>query len=121
MLRPEKQDLGLFAAGVDAIVEAQQRVALNYFEDGSVEAACPPLQGAAAHHGLRQLAGKEIDDPEVRRLFTREALLASDWYQERLRSQAAARHRVMEPSRGSAAILPGRRVCHSPAWTCKTG
>jgi len=30
------------SAGVDAIVEAQRRVALNYFEDGSVEAACPP-------------------------------------------------------------------------------
>ncbi len=32
----------LKAEGVDAIVEAQQRVAMNYFEDGSVEAACPP-------------------------------------------------------------------------------
>ena len=30
MLRPEKQSLELFAAGVDAIVEAQRRVALNY-------------------------------------------------------------------------------------------
>ena len=39
MLRPEMQDLALFVAGVDAIVEAQRRVALNYFEDGSVEAA----------------------------------------------------------------------------------
>ena len=45
MLRPEKQGLELFAAGIDAIVEAQQRVALNYFEDGSVEFACPPLKG----------------------------------------------------------------------------
>jgi hypothetical protein len=44
MLRPEKQSLALFAAGVDAIVEAQRRVALNYFEDGSVAAACPPLK-----------------------------------------------------------------------------
>src|SRR5581483_2384324 len=44
MLRPEKQDLAMFAAGVDAIVEAQTRVAKQYFEDGSVEAACPPLK-----------------------------------------------------------------------------
>ena len=44
MLRPEKQNLEMFVAGVNAIVDAQQRVALNYFEDGSVEAACPPLK-----------------------------------------------------------------------------
>ncbi len=44
MLRPEKQDLAQFASGVDAIVETQTRVALQYFEDGSVQAACPPLK-----------------------------------------------------------------------------
>jgi hypothetical protein len=44
MLRPEKQDMDAFAAGVDAIVAAQKRVAENYFYDGSVQAACPPLQ-----------------------------------------------------------------------------
>ncbi len=40
MLRPEEQGPELYAAGVDAIVETQRRVALNYFEDGSVVAAC---------------------------------------------------------------------------------
>ncbi len=44
MLRPEKQSLPLFASGVDAIVDAQRLVALNYFLDGSVAAACPPLK-----------------------------------------------------------------------------
>jgi hypothetical protein len=29
--------------------------------------------------------GKGIDDPGVRAMFTREAMLASDWYQRRLR------------------------------------
>ena len=33
-------------------------------------------------HG--QFEGKDAHHPEVRALFTREALLASDWYQERL-------------------------------------
>ena len=28
--------------------------------------------------------GKNVDDPAVRAMFTREALLASDWYAERL-------------------------------------
>ncbi len=85
LLRPEQQDLELFALGVDAIVEAQRRVALQCFEDGSVRAACPPLK-ALIHimaHGNYQ--GSGIDAPEIRALFVREALLASDWYQERLR------------------------------------
>jgi len=84
MLRPEEQGAELFAAGVDAIVETQRRVALNYFEDGSVEAACPPLK-ALLHilvHG--SFEGMGIDDPKFRALFLRETLLASDWYQERL-------------------------------------
>ncbi len=84
MLRPEKQGLELFAAGVDAIVEAQRRVALNYFEDGSVEAACPPLK-ALLHimaHGAYE--GMGLDDPRFRKLFDRETVLASDWYEERL-------------------------------------
>jgi len=84
MLCPELQDPGLFAAGVDAIVETQRRVALNYFEDGSVEAACPPLK-ALLHimaHGDYQGAG--IESPEVRTMFGRDAMLASNWYQERL-------------------------------------
>ena len=29
--------------------------------------------------------GKGVDDPAIRALFTRESLLASDWYKERLR------------------------------------
>jgi phosphoenolpyruvate carboxykinase (diphosphate) len=89
MLRPELQDMDLFAAGIDAIVEAQRRVALNYFEDGSVEAACPPLK-ALLHimaHGSYRGAG--VCDPEIRALFDRESVLASDWYQERLRVKQA--------------------------------
>ena len=85
ILRPEVQDLKVFADGVDNIVDAQRRVAEAYFKDNSVEDACPPLK-ALLHimaHGHYQ--GKDAHHPEVRGLFTREALLASDWYAERLR------------------------------------
>ena len=85
MLRPELQDLHLFGAGVDAIVESQRRVATNYFEDGSVEAACPPLK--ALLHIMAcgtSYEGMGIDDPQFRAMFTRESLLATDWYRERL-------------------------------------
>ncbi|MCX6625293.1 MAG: hypothetical protein NTY38_30380, partial [Acidobacteria bacterium] len=85
MLRPEKQDLNDFAAGVDAILEAQKRVALNYFEDGSIQGACPPLKALLHIMACDQWHGKGVNDPEVRAMFTREALLSSDWYQERLR------------------------------------
>jgi hypothetical protein len=87
MLRPEKQDLTMFAAGVESIVEAQTRVAKQYFEDGSVEAACPPLQALLHIMACGNYRGKQVDDPAVRAMFTRESLLASDWYAERLRSK----------------------------------
>ncbi len=75
----------MFAAGVDAIVETQRRVALNYFEDGSVEAACPPLRALLEIMAHGSYEGKGVDDPRIRVMFTRESLLASDWYRERLR------------------------------------
>jgi len=85
MLRPEKQDLAQFAAGVEAIVETQTRVALQYFEDGSVDAACPPLKALLHIMARGSYEGMGVDAPEIRGLFTREAMLASGWYRERLR------------------------------------
>jgi hypothetical protein len=85
MLHPEQQGLDVYAAGIDAIVEAQTRVARTYFEDGSVEAACLPLK-ALLHvmvHG--KFEGMTAADPRFRALFTRDATLSSDWYRERLR------------------------------------
>jgi hypothetical protein len=84
MLRPEKQSLELFAAGVDAIVDAQRRVAFLYFEDGSVDAACPPLKALLHIMAHGHYEGMRLDDPHLRRLFDRDALIESDWYKERL-------------------------------------
>jgi hypothetical protein len=84
ILRPELQDPDAFAAGVLAIEEAMRRVALLYFEDGSIAAACPPLR-ALLHimaHGHYENRG--VEDPSIRALFTRESLLSSAWYQQRL-------------------------------------
>lgn len=85
MLRPERQSLELFAAGVDAIVEAQRRVALNYFEDGSVEAACPPLKALLHIMTGGEYQGMGLNDLRFRALFNREGVMGSEWYQERLR------------------------------------
>jgi hypothetical protein len=89
MLRPELQDMDLFAAGVDAIVDSQRRVAANYFEDGSIEGACPPLKALLHIMACGHYEGKGVDDPRIRGLFTRESLLSSDWYHERLQVKQA--------------------------------
>ena len=87
ILRPEKQDREAFATGVDAIVAAHSRVAENYFYDGSVHAACPPLQALLHIMAHGEWEGKGVEDESVRAMFTRESLLASDWYQDRLRAK----------------------------------
>jgi hypothetical protein len=84
MLKPELQDMGIFADGMDNVVTTQKRVAKMYFDDGSIAQACPPLK-ALLHIMLHdQFEGKGLDHPEIRGLFTRENLLASPWYAARL-------------------------------------
>jgi hypothetical protein len=84
MLRPELQGMDVFADGMDNVVTTQKRVAQMYFNDGSVAQACPPLK-ALLHIMLNdECDGRGLDDPEFRKLFTRESLLASDWYAARL-------------------------------------
>jgi hypothetical protein len=84
ILRPETQDPMVFADGVSNIVEAQQRVAQAYFTDRTIDDACPPLQALLHIMAHGSYEGKTADHPDIRALFTREALLASDWYHERL-------------------------------------
>jgi hypothetical protein len=84
ILKPETQGLDTFVDGVNNIVETQQRVAQQYFDDGSIDDACPPLH-ALLHimaHGDYQ--GKDVHDPAIRTLFSRDYLLKSDWYAQRL-------------------------------------
>ncbi len=83
-LRPETQDLEAFVDGIGNISEAQQRVALQAFEDGSIEDACPPLRALLAIMAYGAYEGKDVHHPDIRGLFTRETILASDWYRQRL-------------------------------------
>ncbi|WP_245949199.1 hypothetical protein [Lutibacter citreus] len=84
MLKPELQGLEDFVDGINNIVEAQQKVAVRYFEDGSVEAAIPPLKILLNIMAYGNYEGKEISDPELRAYFDRDYILNSDWYKERL-------------------------------------
>jgi hypothetical protein len=84
MLRPETQDMDEFADGVDNIVGTHQRVARSYFDDGSVEMACPPLRALLHIMARGEYEGRDVKHREFRALFTRESVMASDWYAGRL-------------------------------------
>jgi len=84
ILKPEVQNLEDYVDGIHNIVETQQKVAQQYLDDGSVEDACPPLQALLHIMATGSYQGKDAHDPEFRALFTKENLLASDWYHERL-------------------------------------
>jgi hypothetical protein len=84
ILKPETQDMAVFADGVHNIVEAQERVARRYFEDGSIAEACPPLKALLAIMAFGHYRGLDVHAPKIRAMFTREALLESDWYRQRL-------------------------------------
>jgi hypothetical protein len=113
MLRPETQDLAMFASGVDAIVDSQRRVAQSYFDDGGVEDACPPLRALLEIMAHGSYQGMTLEDARLRAQFTREAVLASDWYLERLRTRQRSetelwqRHlRALEEFRASGLEIP---------------
>jgi hypothetical protein len=89
LLRPENQDMEVFVAGVNAIVDAQRQVALNYFADESVKDACPPIAALLHIMAYGDYSGLRADNAEVRGMFTREAMLDSEWYQQRLRAKQA--------------------------------
>jgi hypothetical protein len=87
MLRPELQGLDVFVESIDNLVCTQKRVAQMYFDDGSINQACPPLR--ALLHLMRDdhFQGQGLDHPEFRNLFSRENLLASGWYAARLQAK----------------------------------
>jgi hypothetical protein len=84
ILRPEIQDPAVFADGVNNITEAHVRVAQAYFADATIDDLCPPLKALLHIMAYGEYDGKDAHHPEIRALFTRDALLASDWYHERL-------------------------------------
>jgi len=89
ILKPEIQDVGVFVDGINNIVEAQQREALRFINDGSVEDACPPLKALLNIMANGDYQGMDAHHPDFRAMFTLEYLLESDWYHERLQIKQA--------------------------------
>jgi hypothetical protein len=96
MLKPELQSLEDFIEGMENITATQKRVAGHYFSDGSIAWACPPLR--VLLHIMRDghYEGRTLDDPEIRALFTRDSVLASDWYRARLATKQRIDARLWE-------------------------
>ena len=90
MLRPELQDADIFADSVRTISTTHARVAKAYFDDGTVSLAVPPIRALLEImvNGVCS-EGWTLDDPELREVFTRESVLASDWYAERIDAKQA--------------------------------
>ncbi len=84
MLEPELQSQQNFVDGIENIVDTQRAAAQNYFEDESVESACPPLRALLHIMVKGNYEGKNLRSPEIRKLFSPEAMLKSDWYHARL-------------------------------------
>lgn len=84
MIRPELQDMEIFADAMDNIVSTHQRVALLYMEDGSIHGACPPLKALLHIMAYGHYEGNDVNHPDIRKLFSREEFLKSDWYKARL-------------------------------------
>ena len=87
MLKPELQDMETFVEGMETVELAHKMAAQNYFDDGSIEQACPPIKALLHIMAEGHYQGKDLQDPAIRELFTRESMLKSDWYKDRLQSQ----------------------------------
>lgn len=84
MLAPEEQDLPVYAEGIENIAATHKRVAEHYFNDGSIQAACPPLKALLTIMKDGTFEGKDRNHPDIRGMFTKSYLLKSAWYQKRL-------------------------------------
>ena len=91
MLRPELQDVAVYAESVATIVMTHERVARAYVKDGTISLAIPPLRALLEVMADGSTSeGWQAESPEFRAMFTRESVLASDWYAERLAAKQAA-------------------------------
>lgn len=95
MLRPELQGREDYVEAVRNIAGTQRSVALAYFDDGGIDAAIPPLKALLHIMAYGEYEGRGIHDPGIREGFSRESVLASNWYRERLVAKKDLRVRTI--------------------------
>lgn len=84
MLKPELQDMTTFAQSLKNLEVTQKRVAKGYLLDGTFEALCPPLKALVKIMIDGKYEGMDRYHPEFRKMFTRDYVINSSWYKERL-------------------------------------
>eukprot|EP01107_Rhizomastix_libera_P004865 TRINITY_DN17_c0_g1_i2.p1 TRINITY_DN17_c0_g1~~TRINITY_DN17_c0_g1_i2.p1 ORF type:complete len:1157 (+),score=318.39 TRINITY_DN17_c0_g1_i2:42-3512(+) len=87
ILKPELQDMDSFVEGIEELITAQKVISKRYFDDGTVNLACPPLKALLNIMMHGDYEGKTLNDPAIREMFTLENMLASDWYKQRIARQ----------------------------------
>ncbi|ELP84304.1 hypothetical protein EIN_065890 [Entamoeba invadens IP1] len=86
-LKPEKQDLAIYADSYEYMAQTDKGIAGNYIEDGTVEGACPPLKALLYIMANGSYNGMTIESKEFRDLFDPKAVFASEWYKLRLQTR----------------------------------
>jgi hypothetical protein len=114
MLCPEEQDPDAFAVGIDAVVASQREVARSYFADGSIAGACPPLRALLHIMAEGHFEGLTAGSPELKAMFSRESLLESQWYAERLREKQQRDIALWERHTAAAEGALRARQTHRP-------
>lgn len=87
ILKPETQSMDAFVDGIINISNGHKKAALDYFEDGSIELAIPPLKALLTIMAKGSYDGHTIESKEVRDLFDKNVVLSSEWYTERLKNK----------------------------------
>ena len=87
ILKPELQNRQDFVDGVLNIANGHKKAALDYFEDNSIEEAIPPIRALLHIMAYGSYEGQTINDAAVRTLFTKDYVLGSPWYAQRLKNK----------------------------------
>jgi len=114
MLRPELQDPEMFAESVRTISATHARVAQTYFDDGTVALAVPPVRALLEIMATGHTQdGLTLDDAPFRELFSRDSVLASGWYAERVSALREVELARLERSLGSIDAFTANEL-HGP-------
>ena len=87
ILKPEQQSLEAFVDGVLNITGGHRKAALDYFKDGSIDAAIPPIKALLHIMAEGTFEGETIESKSIRDLFSKANVLNSDWYLDRLKNK----------------------------------
>ena len=79
------QDIKSYADSVKTIRVTNKHVAEMYIADGGADMAVPPLKALLYIMRDGEFEGLTLTSPEFRAMWTRENIIKSDWYMERLK------------------------------------